>query len=50
MPKIQWTNLPLALRDHIRPPHVSSGVPAGVTVNVSLIIQAVNNALHGCGG
>lgn len=26
------------------------GVPTGSEVNIARIIQAVNNALHGCGG
>jgi hypothetical protein len=26
-----------------------AGVPTGVDVNITLIVQAVNNALNGCG-
>jgi hypothetical protein len=25
------------------------GIPSGATVNIALLIQAVNNALNGCG-
>jgi hypothetical protein len=27
----------------------ASGIPSGATVDIALIIQAVNNALNGCG-
>ena len=33
-----------------QPSACQHGVPSGAEVNVALIIQAVNNALNGCGG
>jgi len=31
-----------------QPSACASGLPSGADVHVALIIQAVNNALHGC--
>jgi hypothetical protein len=44
---ITLVNIALGSADNSACPH---GIPAGTTVDVSLIIQAVNNALTGCPG
>ena len=36
--------------DNAQPPVCPHGVPSGAEVDIALIIQAVNNALTGCGG
>jgi len=32
------------------PSACAQGIPPGAEVNITLIVQAVNNALNGCGG
>jgi photosystem II stability/assembly factor-like uncharacterized protein len=44
---ITLVNMALGTADASACPH---GVPSGGSVDVALIIQAVNNALNGCGG